>query len=290
MDERKTILDYSPETYERVRQALLHVATVLGEWMEQVTLIGGIVPSLLVPPGMLPEGADPHPGTAGIDLGLQLSVLTDEGYATISELLRQAGYRPVEKEEDRIRRQTWRTDPALGAIVTIDFLIARSPEQAPKTRLQNLEPDFAALIADGLQLVERDKRKILISGQTIRGERAERSIWVCGPASFVVLKSRAIHLREKPKDAFDLHYVLTNVEGGVNGVGDSLREMLDDKDAVESIEFLRQAYQTIDSIGPSRAAFFLYGARIAQTQDDYDNLAASAHAYVNRLLEALKSS
>jgi hypothetical protein len=211
MDERKTILDYSPETYERVRQALLHVATVLGEWMEQVTLIGGIVPSLLVPPSVLPEGADPHPGTADLDIGLQLSVLTDEGYATISELLRQAGYRPVEKEEDRIRRQTWRTDPALGVIVTIDFLIARSPEQAPKTRLQNLEPDFAALIADGLQLVERDKRKIRISGQTIRGEHAERAIWVCGPASFVVLKSRAIHLREKPKDAFDLHYVLTNV-------------------------------------------------------------------------------
>jgi len=61
MDERKTILDYSPETYERVRQALLHVATVLGDWMEQVTLIGGVVPSLLVPPNALPEGVDPTP-------------------------------------------------------------------------------------------------------------------------------------------------------------------------------------------------------------------------------------
>ena len=105
-----------------------------------------------------------------------------------------------------------------------------------------------------------------------------------------MLKARAIHLREKPKDAFDLHYVLANVENGVEGVGDSLRQMLDDKDAMEAMEFLRQAYQTIDSIGPSRAAFFLYGARIAQTQDDYDNLAASAHAYVHRLLEAVKQS
>ena len=128
MDERKTILDYSPETYERVRQALLHVATVLGDWMEQVTLVGGIVPSLLVPQIALPEGSHLHPGTADLDLGLELSVLTDEAYATISELLRQAGYRPMEKEEDRIRRQTWRTDPALGAIVTIDFLIARTPQ------------------------------------------------------------------------------------------------------------------------------------------------------------------
>ena len=64
MHERKTILDYSPETYERVRQAMLHVATILGEWMEQVTLIGGIVPSLLVPASDLPESVEAHPGTA----------------------------------------------------------------------------------------------------------------------------------------------------------------------------------------------------------------------------------
>lgn len=288
MDERKTILDYTPETYERVQQALLHVATVLGEWMDQVTLIGGIVPSLLVPPSDLPEGVDAHPGTADLDLGLQLSVLTEEGYATISELLRQAGYRAMEKEEDKIRRQTWRTDPALGPIVTIDFLIARSPQHPPARRLQNLEPDFAALIADGLQLVERDRRKSSISGRTIRGHRAEREIWVCGPASFVVLKARAIHLREKPKDAFDLHYVLMNLEGSVDAVADALRQMLDDKDAVESVEFLRQAYRTLESIGPSHAAFFLYGERDPDTPEDFDNLAASAHAYVNRLLALLE--
>lgn len=288
MDERKTILDYTPETYERVRQAVLHVATILGDWMEQLTLVGGIVPSLLVPAGGLPEGAEAHPGTTDLDLGLQLSVLTDEAYASISELLRDAGYRAVEKEEDKIRRQTWRTDPALGAIVTIDFLIPRSPEQPPKTRMQDLEKDFAALIADGLQLVERDRRKILILGTTIRGERVERSIWVCGPASFVVLKARAIQLREKPKDAFDIHYVLMNIEGGVEAVANELRQMLDDKDAVEAIEYLNQAYMTIDSIGPSRAAFFLYGMRTEETQEEFDDLSASAHAYVNRLLTSLK--
>ena len=128
----------------------------------------------------------------------------------------------------------------------------------------------------------------MISGQTIRGERAERYIWVCGPASFVVLKARAIHQREKPKDAFDLHYVLVNLDGGVDSVVAELQPMLDDKDAKEAIEFLKQAYKTIDSIGPSRAAFFLYGKRAEETKDEYDDLSASAHAYVNRLLDLLK--
>lgn len=288
MDERKTIQDYSPEAYARVCQALLHVATVLGDWMEQITLIGGVVPSLLVPQSALLEDWEPHPGTTDLDLGLELSLLTEEGYATIAELLRQAGYRPMEKEEDRVRRQTWRTDPGLGVTVTVDFLIARSPRHPRTTRVQNLEPDFAAIIADGLQLTERDRRKILISGSTLRGERAERSIWVCGPASFIVLKARAIHLREKPKDAFDLHYVLTKMEGGIASIATVLREMLDDPDAVEAVLFLRQAYRTMDSIGPVRAAFFRYGMPVPETQEDIDEFAASAHAYVNRLLAALE--
>lgn len=287
MDQRRTVLDYAPETYERVQQALLHVSTVLGDWMEQITVIGGIVPSLLVPPSQLPVDAEAHPGTTDLDLALQLKVLTAEGYASISELLRSAGYRPVEKQEDTIRRQTWRTDPKFGPVVTIDFLIARSPKHPREVKVQNLERDFAALIADGIQLVERDRRKIRISGRTIRGEQAERDIWVCGPASFVVLKARAIHLREKPKDAFDLHYILENLDGGIEAIVTVFRAFMDDGDAVESVGFLRQAYGTHEGIGPSRAARFLYGERNRDNHEDYDALAASAHAYVRRLLALL---
>jgi hypothetical protein len=287
MDQRRTVLDYAPETYERVQQALLHVSTVLGDWMEQITVIGGIVPSLLVPPSQLPVDAEAHPGTTDLDLALQLKVLTAEGYASISELLRYAGYRPVEKQEDTIRRQTWRTDPKFGPVVTIDFLIARSPKHPREVKVQNLERDFAALIADGIQLVERDRRKIRISGRTIRGEQAERDIWVCGPASFVVLKARAIHLREKPKDAFDLHYILENLDGGIEAIVTVFRAFMDDGDAVESVGFLRQAYGTHEGIGPSRAARFLYGERNRDNHEDYDALAASAHAYVRRLLALL---
>jgi hypothetical protein len=99
-----------------------------------------------------------------------------------------------------------------------------------------------------------------------------------------VLKARAIHLREKPKDAFDLHYILVNFEGGVDAIATELRSLLDDLDAVESLRFLRQAYGSIDGIGPSRAAYFLYGTRDRYSSEDYDTLAASAYAFVTRLL------
>lgn len=288
MDERKTKRDYSPETNDRVHKALLHIATVLGERMEQITLIGGAVPSLLIPESMLAEGVELHPGTIDLDLGLELSILSDEGYSSIAKLLRDAGYSAMEKDEDRIRRQTWRSDPNLGPIVTIDFLIPRSMLQPKDTRIQNLETDFAALIADGLQLVERDRTKILISGLTIRDERTERSIWVCGPSSFIILKARAIHLREKPKDAYDLYYILSNMEGGVKTIGTVLKAMLGDNDTQEALEFLRQDYCTIDSIGPTRTAYFIHGDKNPNNQDDYDYVVKSAYAYVGQLLTMLK--
>ncbi|MCC7495893.1 MAG: nucleotidyl transferase AbiEii/AbiGii toxin family protein [Fimbriimonadaceae bacterium] len=287
-NERWTIHNYTPEAFERVRQTCLHVASVLGDWMERVTLIGGAVPSLLIPPDRLPEGVEPHPGTVDVDLGLELAVLDDEGYASIAKLLRAAGYRAEEKEEDRIRRQTWRTDPAFGPKVTIDFLIPRSSEMPRPARIQDLEADFAAIIADGLQLVERDRRKVVVSGQTLRGEQAERSIWVCGPASFTVLKARAIHLREKPKDAFDLHYILANEQAGISALAATLRLLLDDPDAIEALTFLESDYRQVDSVGPARAAYFVYGDPVAANQEDIDLLRASAHAHVQRLRAALR--
>ncbi len=222
-----------------------------------------------------------------MDLGLELALLEDEGYAGLAELLRGSGYRAEQTEQGRTRRQTWRTDPALGTKVTIDFLIPRSPQASRHARLQNLEPDFAAIIADGLQLVARDRRQVRLSGQTLRGEVTERDIWVCGPASYVVLKARAVRGREMPKDAFDLHYVLANIEGGVPAVAADLRLMLDDSDAAEAVSFLRVDYATADGIGPSRAAYFAYGEVMPETQAAHDYLKASAHAFVQQLLRTL---
>ena len=276
------------EEYDRVRQALLHIATVLGDWMDQVTVIGGIVPSLLVAPEKLAPGVEAHPGTADLDLALQLSVLSDEGYANISDLLRKSGYQPDQKAPERIRRQTWRTNPKLGPVVTVDFLIARSANQPLGARIQHLQTDWSAVIADGLQLVERDRRQVTLSGLTIRSEFAERLVWVCGPASFVVLKARAIHLREKAKDAFDVHYVLTHWEAGIDSIAMDLSKMLDDPDAAEAVAILERAYRTVDSIGPSRTASFLFGNQSSDRSEDFDEVAADAYGAVQRLLTKLR--
>jgi hypothetical protein len=145
--------------------------------------------------------------------------------------------------------------------------------------------------AEGLQKLLGDpavRLRVVLDGQTLRGEHATRAVWVCGPASFTVLKARANHLREKPKDAFDLQYVLANVPAGVSAIAADLRGMMADADAAEAVAFMEHDFKQLDSVGPRRAAYFAYGPRTTANQEDHDLMQASAHAYVQRLLRELR--
>jgi len=54
----------------------------------------------------------------------------------------------------------------------------------------------------------------------LTGEVVRRRLPVCGPATFVVLKSFAFADRGEPKDACDLIYVLRRWPGGANDIAD----------------------------------------------------------------------
>ncbi|HZS70742.1 MAG TPA: hypothetical protein VFA13_02795 [Candidatus Acidoferrum sp.] len=79
--------DYPPEQLERVRATCLYVATKLGDLMDDVVVIGGFVPSLLIPQDNLAEGVAPHVGTMDLDLGLKFAVIDERRYQEISERL-----------------------------------------------------------------------------------------------------------------------------------------------------------------------------------------------------------
>ncbi len=73
MRSRQTASDYSPADLLRVRQTCLYVFSQLPpHLMENITVVGGLVPSLLI--DLLPALEDPHLGTADLDIGLALGV------------------------------------------------------------------------------------------------------------------------------------------------------------------------------------------------------------------------
>ena len=60
--------------------------------MDELVVIGGLVPSLLINQEDLPSGVDSHVGTMDLDIGLTLTLLADGRYRTLIERLRRAGF------------------------------------------------------------------------------------------------------------------------------------------------------------------------------------------------------
>jgi hypothetical protein len=275
---------YNAEETSQVESACLTVAVTLGAYLDDVCIVGGLVPSLLIDRELGPNEEDDerHPGTNDLDVGLAIGLLDDERYAELSQRLRQEGFRPDVNEDGNEVRQRWR----LGNLkVTIDFLIPPAPGLAEDKRVQDLQPDFAALVTRGLGLAFDEKREVELDGHTLSGEAARRTIPVCGPAAFVVLKALAFADRAEPKDAYDLVYVIRRSPGRGKAIADRLTTHAEsDRESVRSaLAFLARDFEKIESIGPQRAAQF------ALTDSaEADELAADARGYVDDLLAACR--
>jgi hypothetical protein len=74
---------YTTEETEQVRAVCLTVAVTLGAYLDDVCIVGGLVPPLLIDSARTDDD-DLHPGTNDLDIGLALALLDDERYAEIS--------------------------------------------------------------------------------------------------------------------------------------------------------------------------------------------------------------
>lgn len=275
-DKPTTAAGYEGEHTEFVRATCLYVATKLGDMMDDLVVIGGLVPSLLIDQGNLPAKSDPHVGTKDLDIGLTLDLLNEERYRTLTERLRRAEFEPDVSGRGNPTLQRWKIQGP--ETVTVDFLIPPSRPEDSGGQLRKIEPDFAAMIVPGLHLAFEDRRRVTLEGRTIRGEKAARDVWICGPGAYVVLKSLALQERGENKDAYDLYYVVRNYGTTIDDVASSLKSLLHDPFAEEALSILEQNFGEHDGIGPRRTAEFL-------TNGPHDEIQADVVGFVRQLLE-----
>ena len=260
------------------RRMCLYVATILGDLINEVVVVGGLVPYLIINQA---DASEPHVGTRDLDLGLSLVLLDDARYREVSARLRDRGFKPGTKDEGQVTRQTWEL---ADSAITIDFLIPRSNKGPPPGTLQNLEGDFAAIVTAALPLAFSDVVEVTIDDRTPRNERAQRTVQVSGPAAFVVLKAHALRLRGENKDAYDLLYVLRNYgHGTTEEVARHFDTIASTKEAQEALVILSEDFASPDHVGAMRAAEFLTGHHDTVIQ-------AEAYGYVQEFLSQVKSS
>ncbi len=278
-----TAADYNDNATRLIESCLLHVATVLGDLMrDSVVVVGGLVPRLLISRELLPPGAEVHPGTMDLDLGLRLELLANERYREISARLREAGFTMDENEAGNPTRQRWcRASQALG-LARVDFLMEPSSADATPGGTQHLESDFAAFVTPGVEMAFADRVSVRLNGRTLDDEVAQRDVWVCGPAAFVALKALAFAGRGYPKDAYDLFYVLRNYGSGSRDVASRFGLVGSNEKAIEALGILERDFLDHEGLGPVRAVSFVAGI-------PDEALRADVAAFVREFLHAVRN-
>ncbi len=92
--------DYDAQQVKSAHSVMLELFNLLGEYRDDIVVIGGWVPALLIP-----QDHVQHIGSMDVDLALNHKTLRDPGYKTIRKLLLERGYRQDEDQPFRF----WRT-------------------------------------------------------------------------------------------------------------------------------------------------------------------------------------
>ena len=244
---------YGVEQLGFVRRTCLYMATRLGDLLEEIVVVGGLAPHLLVDQENLPSGLESHVGTMDLDMGLALAILNCERYRELGRRLRDAGFEPEINDQGNRRLQTWTAGTPHR--VTVDFLIPPVEDTDKGGELRRFESDLAAIVTPGLELAFRDRRWKELSGRTPAGARATREIPVCGPGAFTVLKALAFGSRAENKDAYDLFYVWSGV--GVPEVAESLLPLRPSTYIDDALSVIERDFCHHDGIGPVGTARFI---------------------------------
>jgi len=262
----------NPVGVEAAARVLIEVWTILGEYRDALTLVGGAAPPILI--GELAE--DPYVGTLDVDAVLDPTAVTEPVYRKISEVLLGRGYRQDQRNMFRWFRTVDIGDQSIE--VELDLL---APSDGSMHRHIRMDGERVARSSEGASIVRRQFETHVLSGTMPDGRHNTVEIRVAGPAALLVLKALALDGRDKPKDAYDIDYVLAHTSGGLTVVGASFRAWRGIEIVQKAADVLRQKYVDVNAYGP--ASVVLY--RRPPAGDAADRVRALAFARVQRLLE-----
>lgn len=248
---------YEERTTEAVRRVLIDLAHLLGAYREQLVVVGGLVPSLILAPT-----DEVHIGTMDIDLALDAGALReDDAYAEVIRLLESGGfYRNEEGEHPDLRAFQMATEVDLGdggqpVKVEVDLLI---PDGVPLTKHRPpLVKGLRTMAMKGIDLALQHATDLTIEGRTRQGRRDRATLRVVDAEAFLVLKGLALLGRREPKDAYDIYFTIRHAPDGPEALGRACRALLKHSDAARAYEAIWQKFEHVDGYGPGAVFDFL---------------------------------
>jgi predicted nucleotidyltransferase len=201
--------EYGSRQVKAARRVLVDLGQVLASFADSFVVVGGWIPDLLLDV----DEEERHVGSIDVDLALNVEKLSGERYAALIEsLLATRRYRKGVKD--------------FQLVVDVDIEDREEPVQveveflAPKgTKMKKHKPKllagFRVLETEACRAAFHAPESVLLQGKTVRGAENTVRLQVASLRDFIVMKAHAIAGRDKPKDSYDLCYVLDHFPGGI---------------------------------------------------------------------------
>ena len=267
--------DYTAEAVQAARSVLIELMHLLGEYRDDIVLIGGWVPELLLP-------REPHPHVGSMDIDLALNHLKiQDGYKRIEELLISRGYY---QEESRQPYVFFRDVPVSEQTIKVQVdLLSGEYEGTSKGRRHQVVQGIKARKVRGCDLAFDMAEEVPIEGELPGGGHDRVTIRVASIVPFFIMKGMALDERLKEKDAWDIYFCIRAYPGGIDTLAEEFRPHLLHGLVQEGLAKIAKHFASITSIGPKFVADF----EAAEDPEERDRITRDAFERVSSLLEKL---
>jgi len=239
--------DYAAEAVEAARSVMLELIRLLGEYRDDLVIIGGWVPDLL-----LPATGTKYIGSIDVDLAVNHRKISEAGYRTILEHLTKRGY--TRGDQPYI---FFRTVVVAGREIKVQVdLLAGEYGGTGKSRRHQRVQDIMPRKARGCDLAFEMASEVTIEGTLPGGGRDSVAVRVAGIVPFIVMKSMALADRMKEKDAWDIWFCLTYYPGGLGALADAFLPHLQNRLVAEGLGKLKEKFASPEHTGPKWVADF----------------------------------
>lgn len=270
----KSRLDYPPDAVEAAKSVMVELVHILGEYRDEMIIVGGWVPFLLMP------DAPGHVGSTDVDIALNHLAENDEVYAKISVILVDHGY-----VQDSAQPFVWFKDiESQGQVTTVevDFLAGEYGGTGKKHRTQQVQ-DMKPRKARGADLLLDESVECQVEARLPNGAIDRVTVRVAGAVPYLVMKSAALDSRVKEKDAYDIWFTLANYPGGVTAVADALKPFANHGLALEALAILNDKFASPEHFGPASVALFMEAEA-----EEAEQIKRDAYERVRALLAAVR--
>jgi len=266
--------DYTTEGVEAARSVLIELVHLLGEYKDDIVLIGGWIPEVL-----LPHYSGPHVGSMDVDIALNHRRISEEGYKMIQDLLQSRGY--LQGDQPFIFFRNVKVGDH-EVKVQVDLLAGEYEGTSKDHRHQKVQGVHARKVR-GCDLAFEMSKAIRIEGTLPGGAHNAVTVRVASIVPFLVMKGMAMETRMKEKDAWDIYYCLLNYPGGIEALSEEFKPHMHHGLVKEGLQKIADKFSSAKAFGPKSVSDF----EEIDDPDEQERIQRDAYERVNALLNKL---